>query len=68
MLEIKDIVMLSDGCSILSNVGVRRFRVNSRDERDGYDTAQVQYVIDEPIPQHYLPGTIHNVITILSST
>ncbi|KAF6202179.1 hypothetical protein GE061_004577 [Apolygus lucorum] len=55
ILEIRDIVMLSDGCSILSNVGARRFRVSSRAERDGYDTAQVQYIVDDPIPPLYLP-------------
>ncbi|XP_014252363.1 LON peptidase N-terminal domain and RING finger protein 3 [Cimex lectularius] len=51
MLEIKDIVLMNDGCSILSSVGGRRFRVISKNERDGYDTAQVQYIVDDPIPQ-----------------
>ncbi|XP_075228515.1 LON peptidase N-terminal domain and RING finger protein 1 [Lycorma delicatula] len=49
MLEIKDWVLLGDGCSILSTVGVRRFQVISRAERDGYDTAQVQFLKDTPI-------------------
>ncbi|BES98730.1 ATP-dependent protease La (LON) domain [Nesidiocoris tenuis] len=55
LLEIQDVVMLSDGCSILSNVGIRRFQVTSRSERDGYDTAQVQYLVDDPVPEHALP-------------
>ncbi|RZF46393.1 hypothetical protein LSTR_LSTR007926 [Laodelphax striatellus] len=52
MLEIKDWVLLADGCSILSTVGVRRFQVMSRGEKDGYDTARVQYISDTPIPAH----------------
>ncbi|XP_014283449.1 LON peptidase N-terminal domain and RING finger protein 2 [Halyomorpha halys] len=54
ILEIKDWVLLNDGCSILSCVGVRRFRVISRSERDGYDTAQVQFIQDDPISCHSL--------------
>ncbi|XP_039287412.1 LON peptidase N-terminal domain and RING finger protein 3 [Nilaparvata lugens] len=52
MLEIKDWVLLADGCSILSTVGMRRFQVMSRGEKDGYDTARVQYITDTPIPAH----------------
>lgn len=49
MLDIRDCVLLGDGCSILSTVGSRRFRVIARDEKDGYDTAKVEYIHDEPI-------------------
>lgn len=51
ILEIKDWVLMSDGCSILSTVGVRRFRTLSRSERDGYDTARIEFLTDEPVPQ-----------------
>lgn len=54
LLEIKDWVLMSDGCSILSTVGVRRFRTLSRGERDGYDTARVELLSDEPIPNSSL--------------
>ncbi|XP_073976071.1 LON peptidase N-terminal domain and RING finger protein 2 isoform X2 [Rhodnius prolixus] len=54
LLQIKDWVLMNDGCSILSTVGMRRFKVMSRDERDGYDTSQVQYIVDDPIPQQSL--------------
>lgn len=40
---------MKDGCSILSTVGGRRFRVLSGGERDGYDTAQVELVRDSPV-------------------
>ncbi|XP_043467921.1 LON peptidase N-terminal domain and RING finger protein 3 [Leptopilina heterotoma] len=49
MLEIRDRVLLKDGCSILSTVGGRRFRVLSGGEKDGYDTAQVEFIRDSPV-------------------
>lgn len=49
MLNIRDCVLLSDGRSILSTVGGRRFRVIERNEKDGYDTAKVQYIYDDPV-------------------
>ncbi|EEB16543.1 conserved hypothetical protein [Pediculus humanus corporis] len=55
ILEIKDWVLMSNGCSILSTVGVRRFRTLSRDERDGYELAKVKLLIDEPITDSCLP-------------
>lgn len=48
MLDIRDCVQLGDGCSILSTVGSRRFRVIARHEQDGYDTANVEFIEDEP--------------------
>ncbi|KAG8259921.1 LON peptidase N-terminal domain and RING finger protein 1 [Homalodisca vitripennis] len=54
MLKIEDWVLLPDGCSILTTVGVRRFQVLSRSEKDGYDTAQVRFIVDTPIPEHQL--------------
>ncbi|XP_015596385.1 LON peptidase N-terminal domain and RING finger protein 3 [Cephus cinctus] len=54
MLEIRDRVLLKDGCSILSTVGGRRFRVLSGDERDGYDTAQVEFLRDTPVQPEQL--------------
>ena len=57
MIEIRDRVLLKDGCSILSTIGGRRFRVLSGGERDGYDTAQVEFLRDTPI----LPDNLQNV-------
>nr|CAD7399651.1 unnamed protein product [Timema cristinae] len=54
MLEIRDWVLLSDGCSILTTVGARRFRALARGERDGYDTAQVEFLRDQPVPQEHI--------------
>ncbi|XP_055603197.1 LON peptidase N-terminal domain and RING finger protein 1 [Uranotaenia lowii] len=49
MLDIRDCVQLGDGCSILSTVGGRRFRVVARYEKDGYDTANVEFIEDDRI-------------------
>nr|XP_018917846.1 PREDICTED: LON peptidase N-terminal domain and RING finger protein 3 [Bemisia tabaci] len=54
ILEIKNLVLLNDGCSILSTVGVRRFRILSRGERDGYDTASIANVCDVSIPSNQI--------------
>jgi len=57
MLKIEDWVLLPDGCSILTAVGVRRFQVLSRGEHDGYDTAQIKFLADVPINNHLLQET-----------
>ncbi|KAI5733949.1 hypothetical protein M8J77_000686 [Diaphorina citri] len=64
ILEIKDWILKADGCSILSTVGLQRFRVQSRNERDGYDTAQVEFINDVPIPNHKLNeiSALHNTV------
>lgn len=49
ILEIKDCILMANGCSILSTVGVRRFRVLARGERDGYDIAQIETIQDNMI-------------------
>lgn len=49
MLDIRDCVLLGNGCSILSTVGCRRFRVVDRNEKDGYDIAKVEYIYDEKV-------------------
>jgi Lon protease-like protein len=54
MLDIRDCLVLSDGGSILSTVGMRRFRVLARGETDGYDTANVEFIKDEPIDESKL--------------
>lgn len=49
ILDIRDCVQLSDGCSILSTLGTKRFRVIKRSEKDGYETAHVELIKDESI-------------------
>ncbi|CAG9816101.1 unnamed protein product [Phaedon cochleariae] len=54
VLEVKDAVNLEDGRYILTTVGVRRFKVISRDEQDGYDTAKITYIKDNDVPSERL--------------
>ncbi|XP_023176231.2 LON peptidase N-terminal domain and RING finger protein 3 isoform X1 [Drosophila hydei] len=49
ILDIRDCVLLGDGCSILSTIGCKRFKILARSEKDGYETAKVEYIYDEPI-------------------
>ncbi|KAF5278980.1 hypothetical protein FQA39_LY05658 [Lamprigera yunnana] len=59
MLEICDCVCLQGGTSILTTIGLRRFKVLSRGEQDGYDTAVVQYIQDSDVPADKLPDLVH---------
>lgn len=54
VLEIKDRIMMGNGCSFLSTIGMRRFKVLVRKEHDGYDMATVQYIEDEKVPSKKL--------------
>lgn len=56
ILEIKDRIMMGNGCSFLSTVGTRRFKVLLRKEHDGYDMAKVQYIQDEKVSSKKLSG------------
>jgi len=46
MLEIRDIQYFADGRSIVDTMGSRRFKVISRDVKDGYNTAKVEFLRD----------------------
>uniref|UniRef100_A0A8C6YD54 LON peptidase N-terminal domain and ring finger 2 n=1 Tax=Naja naja TaxID=35670 RepID=A0A8C6YD54_NAJNA len=47
MLEIRDVKFFPDGRSVVDTVGVRRFRVLSHGQRDGYNTANIEYLEDK---------------------
>ncbi|NWR59488.1 LONF1 protein, partial [Bucorvus abyssinicus] len=49
MLEIRQIELLPDGRSLVDTVGRRRFRVLSRGHRDGYNTADIEYLVDKKV-------------------
>lgn len=49
MLEIRDVKFFPDGRSVVDTVGVRRFRVLSHGQRDGYNTANIEYLEDEKV-------------------
>ena len=49
MLEIRDIQFFPDGRSIVDTMGGRRFKVVERNIMDGYNTAKVEFLEDDPI-------------------
>ncbi|XP_050539755.1 LON peptidase N-terminal domain and RING finger protein 2-like [Daktulosphaira vitifoliae] len=54
VLEIKDRLVMGNGCSFLSTIGTRRFKVLVRKEHDGYDMAKVQIIQDKEVPENKL--------------
>ncbi|XP_020796623.2 LON peptidase N-terminal domain and RING finger protein 3-like [Boleophthalmus pectinirostris] len=46
LLEIRDVKFFSDGRSVVDTIGRRRFRVLKHQERDGYNTADIEYLED----------------------
>lgn len=49
MLEIRDVKFFPDGRSVVDTVGIRRFRVLCHGQRDGYNTANIEYLEDEKV-------------------
>ncbi|XP_061473425.1 LON peptidase N-terminal domain and RING finger protein 1-like isoform X2 [Rhineura floridana] len=49
MLEIQKIAFLPDGRSLVDTIGKRRFQVLRRGHRDGYNTADIEYLDDEKV-------------------
>merc|ERR1719219_364936 len=47
MLEIRDVQYFADGRSVIDQLEVGRFKVLSRDTKDGYDTATVEFFQDD---------------------
>lgn len=54
MLEILDLDVLPDGRSYVDTVGGNRFRVLRRGQRDGYHTADIEYLEDHKVRGHIL--------------
>lgn len=49
LLYIRGLIYTPDGRSIVDTIGQRRFRIVERGEKDGYCTARVQLIRDDPI-------------------
>ena len=58
LLYIDNLVYTPDGRSIVETTGQRRFRVIERGFRDGYCTAKVELIRDNPIEQHEFDGKL----------
>ncbi|XP_050817509.1 LON peptidase N-terminal domain and RING finger protein 3-like isoform X3 [Gopherus flavomarginatus] len=59
MLEIQRIEFLADGRSLVDTKGRRRFRVLRRGHRDGYNTADIEYLEDEKVEGEELAELQH---------
>ncbi|XP_041653429.1 LON peptidase N-terminal domain and RING finger protein 3-like [Cheilinus undulatus] len=46
LLEIRDVKFFSDGRSVVDTIGRRRFKVIQHSKRDGYNTADIEYLED----------------------
>uniref|UniRef100_A0A668AW30 Si:ch1073-440b2.1 n=1 Tax=Myripristis murdjan TaxID=586833 RepID=A0A668AW30_9TELE len=49
MLEVRDVKFFPDGRSVVDTIGVSRFRVLSHGQRDGYNTAKIEYLEDRKV-------------------
>lgn len=64
MLEIKDVRTFPDGSSVVDAIGVSRFRVLNHRHRDGYNTADIEYLEDEKVegPEYEELTTLHDSV------
>uniref|UniRef100_UPI00398F19BA LON peptidase N-terminal domain and RING finger protein 3-like isoform X2 n=1 Tax=Pristiophorus japonicus TaxID=55135 RepID=UPI00398F19BA len=49
MLEVRNVEVFSDGRSVVDTIGRRRFKVLRHSEKDGYSTADIEYLEDEKV-------------------
>ncbi|KAJ8338590.1 hypothetical protein SKAU_G00375560 [Synaphobranchus kaupii] len=49
ILEIRSVEFFTDGRSVVNTVGKRRFRVIQHSQRDGYNTADIEYLEDKKV-------------------
>lgn len=58
MLEIRDVQFFPDGRSLVDCIGGRRFRVLSKGHRDGYNTANVEFLRDVVVKEKDMEGRL----------
>ncbi|XP_030065802.1 LON peptidase N-terminal domain and RING finger protein 3 isoform X2 [Microcaecilia unicolor] len=49
LLEIRNVEFFADGRSIVDSIGKRRFKVVQHGQRDGYNTADIEYIEDKKV-------------------
>ncbi|XP_043348083.1 LON peptidase N-terminal domain and RING finger protein 3 isoform X2 [Dermochelys coriacea] len=47
ILEIRNVEFFADGRSVVDSIGKRRFKVVEHSQRDGYNTADIEYIEDQ---------------------
>ncbi|KAM4664051.1 LON peptidase N-terminal domain and RING finger protein 3 [Discoglossus pictus] len=49
MLEIRNVEFFADGRSVVDSIGRKRFKVIQHSQRDGYNTADIEYIEDQKV-------------------
>lgn len=49
MFQVRDVKFFPDGRSVVDTIGVSRFKVLSHGQRDGYNTAKIEYLEDKKV-------------------
>ncbi|XP_037367925.1 LON peptidase N-terminal domain and RING finger protein 3 isoform X1 [Talpa occidentalis] len=49
ILEIRNVQFFADGRSVVDSIGKRRFKVLHQSQRDGYNTADIEYIEDQKV-------------------
>lgn len=64
MVEIREVQYFPDGRAIINTVGNQRFRVVRKGMRDGYNTASVEFLVDEAIQENEMDDVtcLHNTV------
>lgn len=47
--QVRDVKFFPDGRSVVDTIGVSRFKVISHGQRDGYNTAKIEYLEDNKV-------------------
>lgn len=51
VFQVRDVKFFPDGRSVVDTIGVARFKVQSHGQRDGYNTAKIEYLEDRKVRQ-----------------
>ncbi|XP_077135833.1 LON peptidase N-terminal domain and RING finger protein 1 [Ranitomeya variabilis] len=64
MLQIRNVHFLPDGRSVVDTIGGKRFQVLNRGMRDGYCTADIDYLTDTQVDEEELQqlGELHDAV------
>ena len=49
LVQVRDVKFFPDGRSVVDTIGVSRFKVLSHGQRDGYNTAKIEYLEDKKV-------------------
>ncbi|XP_069895943.1 LON peptidase N-terminal domain and RING finger protein 3 isoform X1 [Dipodomys merriami] len=70
ILEIRHVQFFADGRSVVDSIGKRRFKVLQQGQRDGYNTADIEYIEDQKVQgEDYIELVeLHNSVYKQAST